>query len=207
MIRFRLGEILASKRITATKIHEDTKIAKSTISTMVNNRSEMIRLSTINDLCMYLNINPGDLFEFFPFDLKCEAVFDKKTTALTSLNATITFEGKGVAYSETYFGIFKLLETDEVIEPYDYFGSDKRIALQLFHMIPGLIESENDLQETLLKMEIEQRKNRRNEVIANIEELIKTEAVNKFNMSKLEVYISGGHIRSGYVDQVVQAEE
>lgn len=69
MIRFKLGEILASKRITATEIHEKTGIAKSTISAIVNNNSEMVRLSTVDEICKFLEITPSDFFEYLPLSL------------------------------------------------------------------------------------------------------------------------------------------
>lgn len=50
-----LRVILADKKITATKIHEDTGISKTTISGIVNERTDP-NLSTLIKLADYLDV-------------------------------------------------------------------------------------------------------------------------------------------------------
>lgn len=191
MIRFRLGEILASKRITATKIHEDTKIAKSTISTMVNNRSEMIRLSTINDLCMYLDIKPGDLFDFSPYNFKFDVNFvleknpyiGKEFT--TFVRARISAERKGLLDYEDYYGPFMLKDIPGPIDPEDYIGSDEEIVIFLNQIIKGPFESEEDYVQTLMLLEeaeIRYPSILHEEIVNELKEKIKSEAIERYRM-------------------------
>lgn len=94
MIRFKLGELLAIKGITATEIFKSTGIAKSTISAIVNNNSEMIRLSTLNELCKYLEITPNELIEYSPIDWNFDLSFDDLNHGNVGLTIKITFFDK-----------------------------------------------------------------------------------------------------------------
>lgn len=69
MIRNKLSLLLAERGIKATKVANDTGIARSTLSKINNNSSEKIDYSTINTLCRYLQITPCDFFEYVPFDV------------------------------------------------------------------------------------------------------------------------------------------
>lgn len=69
MLRNKLSILLAERGIKATKVSNDTGIARSTLSKINNNSSEKIDYSTINTLCRYLKITPCDFFEYLPFDI------------------------------------------------------------------------------------------------------------------------------------------
>lgn len=69
MIRNRLSILLAERGIKATKVANDTGIARSTLSKITNNSSEKIDYTTINTLCGYLKITPCDFFEYAPIDI------------------------------------------------------------------------------------------------------------------------------------------
>ncbi|MEE6716132.1 helix-turn-helix transcriptional regulator [Schleiferilactobacillus harbinensis] len=66
-IRNNLAVLLAERGIKARTVSEDTGIARSTLSSLVNQRSKMIQLSTLNTLCEYLHVTPA---EFFLYDRK-----------------------------------------------------------------------------------------------------------------------------------------
>lgn len=70
MIRNNLSLLLAERNLKATKVSNDTGIARSTLSKIVNNTSEKIDYATINSLCNYLKITPGDFFEYSPFEVR-----------------------------------------------------------------------------------------------------------------------------------------
>lgn len=71
LIRNRLSILLAERNLKITKVSKDTGIARSTITTIAQNDVKMIQLETINSLCVYLGVNPGDFFEFIPYDIEC----------------------------------------------------------------------------------------------------------------------------------------
>lgn len=69
MIINRLSILLAERNLRATRVSVETGIARSTLSSLVNNDSKMIQIETINTLCEFLKISPNDFFEYLPFDL------------------------------------------------------------------------------------------------------------------------------------------
>lgn len=70
MIKFNLGVLLAKKNLNINKVHKDTGLSRITLSALVNNNSQGIQLETINKLCQYLKIVPGELFLYIPFDIE-----------------------------------------------------------------------------------------------------------------------------------------
>lgn len=69
MIRNNLANLLVERGIKAVKASNDTGIAQSTLSKISNNTSEKIDYSTINVLCKYLRVTPGDLLGYTPVDV------------------------------------------------------------------------------------------------------------------------------------------
>ena len=72
MIQCRLWELMAEKsrkdrrRITYTDIHTQTRIAKTVLSRLRNDRAGMVGMSVIDRLCDYFDCQPGELFVFVP---------------------------------------------------------------------------------------------------------------------------------------------
>ena len=60
--RIRLRELLAERMIKITKVHEDTGISRPTLLSIYTNSSKGIQFETINKLCDYFRITPGELF-------------------------------------------------------------------------------------------------------------------------------------------------
>ena len=52
--------------LTQTAIAAGAKINQSVISTLVNGKSRRIDFSTIDGLCNFFGVAPGDLFEYTP---------------------------------------------------------------------------------------------------------------------------------------------
>lgn len=52
--------------LTQIAIAEGSGVAQSVISSLLNGKSKRIDLATINGLCNYLAIRPGDLFDYTP---------------------------------------------------------------------------------------------------------------------------------------------
>lgn len=68
MIMNRLSLLLAERQLKITKVSNDTKISRTTLTSLMKNESRMIQLETINTLCLYLDVTPGDLIEFIPYN-------------------------------------------------------------------------------------------------------------------------------------------
>ena len=68
MIQCRLRELMAAKgrmeggRVNYGHIMSDTGISNTTLTRLANNRSDRVAMRTIDKLCAYFNVQPGDLF-------------------------------------------------------------------------------------------------------------------------------------------------
>lgn len=68
MFRCNLKNILTEKRLTISKVSEDTGISRTTLAMLVNNNGKGVQFDTINKLCYYFSIDSNALFSFFPVD-------------------------------------------------------------------------------------------------------------------------------------------
>ncbi|MFK4959257.1 helix-turn-helix domain-containing protein [Lactococcus garvieae] len=62
LISKKLRVLIAENRVRASHVSNDTGIAKSTLSRLVNGESKGIEFKTIEKLCKYFGIEPRDLF-------------------------------------------------------------------------------------------------------------------------------------------------
>lgn len=69
MIRNRLSELLSERGLKTSRVAKEVKIARSSLTSMIQNDSEMIRYDAIDKLCRFLNIVPSDFFEFVPINI------------------------------------------------------------------------------------------------------------------------------------------
>jgi len=75
-VKLALRKIIARKNLeraeagegplTQVEIAAGSKVSQSVVSTLLNGRSRRIDFDTINGLCGFLHIAPGDLFEYIP---------------------------------------------------------------------------------------------------------------------------------------------
>lgn len=91
MIRNRLAVLLAERGLKITRVAKDTGISRNTITATAQNDSEMIRLETINVLCQYLSIKPGDFFEYEPFDIDFTLFIGPYNTRINKKEDKISF--------------------------------------------------------------------------------------------------------------------
>ena len=70
MIQCRLRQLIAAKRrmdgrrVNYANIMAETGISTTTLTRLANDRSNKVAISTINRLCAYFNMQPGDLFTY-----------------------------------------------------------------------------------------------------------------------------------------------
>lgn len=69
MIRNRLAELMFERDIKTVRMAKDIGVSRNTITNTAQNDSEMLRMETINKICQYLNIDPSEFFEYYPFDI------------------------------------------------------------------------------------------------------------------------------------------
>lgn len=74
MVRSRLKLLLAEHNVqrlkqgqeplTVKQLAEEAGLAESTITGLTAHRAKMVSFDTINALCAYFSVQPGDLFEY-----------------------------------------------------------------------------------------------------------------------------------------------
>lgn len=69
MIRNRLAEIMFERGIKTVRMAKEIGISRNTIANTAANTSEMLQMKTIDKICRYLNITPGEFFEYMPVDI------------------------------------------------------------------------------------------------------------------------------------------
>lgn len=126
MIRMRLNELLAERSKTANRVFIDTGISRSTLSGIINNSNKMVQLETLNTLCTYLDIQPGEFFEHTNFDLEFAAEIDESKLNIMDesnlenlyvdirvdpVSVVIYCKKKYMAHTETLTGKYTLSET------------------------------------------------------------------------------------------------
>lgn len=102
MIRNRLSVLLAERGLKITKVAKDTGISRNTITSTAQNDGKMIQLETINTLCTYLGVNPGNFFEFIPYDVE----FSIFTNAFDIQYDHLDYEISNIYPSDFEFDLF-----------------------------------------------------------------------------------------------------
>lgn len=70
MIKCNLPVLLAERGLKITKVSIDTGISRTTLTSLNNNYSQGIQFDTLNKLCGYLKVLPGELFLYIPYEIK-----------------------------------------------------------------------------------------------------------------------------------------
>lgn len=89
MLISKLKTILAEKGIKISRVFNDTGISRSTLTALAENQSKGIQFETLNTLCNYLKVNPGELFSYVPFD------FEVNIDTVTVDNANSPYYNEG----------------------------------------------------------------------------------------------------------------
>ena len=69
MLISNLSVLLAQRRLTITRVSRDTRISRTTLTALCGGSAKGVQFETLNALCQYLKVAPGDLFLYRPFDL------------------------------------------------------------------------------------------------------------------------------------------
>lgn len=87
-----LASILQEKKKTITEVSKETNISRTTLTALSSNKSSGIQFETIDVLCSFLDIKPGDLFLYSSLDIDvCKFEPDA---------SSIHYLGNSVLYSE-----------------------------------------------------------------------------------------------------------
>ncbi len=79
MIIVRLSEILGRKHLRIADVIRDTGVSRPTLTSLYYGNGKGINFDTLNSLCKYLSVTPGDLFCFYDIEIEgFDAHFDKR---------------------------------------------------------------------------------------------------------------------------------
>ena len=70
MIRWKLDQICSERGITQYRLARDSGVRDETVNKMFNNQTADVRMRTLNLLCAYLKLQPGDIMEWIPDEPK-----------------------------------------------------------------------------------------------------------------------------------------
>ena len=70
MIYSKLSNLMKRKRLTITKLANDTGISRTTLTSLFHNTGNGIQFDTLNVLCKYFNISINELLVFVPYTVE-----------------------------------------------------------------------------------------------------------------------------------------
>lgn len=62
-MKCHLSKILGERRLKIADVARDTGVNRGTLTRMYNETAERVELSVVETLCLYLNIEVGELYE------------------------------------------------------------------------------------------------------------------------------------------------
>lgn len=87
MIFCNLKTLLAQRNITISKISSDTKLSRTTITSLCSNKSGGIQFDTLDTICSYLKVLPSEVILFSPYQINFSLNGeDVKCTVMNKVN-------------------------------------------------------------------------------------------------------------------------
>jgi putative transcriptional regulator len=64
VVSLRVKELVEKRGVSWQKFGEETGLSKQTVYSLMTNRMTRVDLKTLDVLCAYFNVNPGDLLQY-----------------------------------------------------------------------------------------------------------------------------------------------
>lgn len=118
MLKCNLAVLLAERGLSVSDLSEQTGLSRNTLGALVNNTGKGIQFDTMDAICQYLDINPGELFTYA--DVGLNGIFthpNKKQIHYDSFGILNIVKYSGfyeveIFYNETIIKMQGLLNTD-----------------------------------------------------------------------------------------------
>lgn len=105
MIFCKLAEIMMQRQIKIADLIRDTGITRPTLASLYNNKGKGINFETLDKLCSYLSVTPGDLFAYY------EGAFNTKLALIPANKfGFISNASKQDVVTSGFFGVVTLSE-------------------------------------------------------------------------------------------------
>ena len=105
MIISKLKVKLAEKNLKISRVYNDTKISRSTLTALADNQTKGIQYDTLNKLCQYLRLQPEDLFSYTPYDFDINVDIIKVKNA-KDFYLSDDFSKKYIGYGDIELSLF-----------------------------------------------------------------------------------------------------
>ncbi len=98
MVYCNLAILMAERKVKISKVASDTGISRTTLTALYYNTGQGVQYDTASALCIYFNIEMGELFSSYPYDL-----FVTGYDIQRGENAIYAFDCKLVTAKDTEF--------------------------------------------------------------------------------------------------------
>lgn len=95
MIRNNFNILMAERQLKITRVANDTRISRTTLTALSQEQSKGVQLDTLNTLCNYFNITPCEFFDYIPYEFSINVV---NSDDETSLEIPVDFIEKNINY-------------------------------------------------------------------------------------------------------------
>lgn len=68
MIKNNFNTLMAERLLKITRVSNDTGISRTTLTALSQEMNKGVQLDTLNTLCNYFNITPGEFFDYIPYE-------------------------------------------------------------------------------------------------------------------------------------------
>jgi DNA-binding Xre family transcriptional regulator len=99
MIKCNLAEILARKGLKIKDVANHTGISRTTLTALNYNQGKGVQFDTMDQICSFLDITPGELFTHYSFNIEVTEVMYTKVDGVYYLDCEFHLN------SEVYTGI------------------------------------------------------------------------------------------------------
>lgn len=113
MILSNLSTILGKKKLKISDLIKNTGISRPTLTALYYNHGKGINFDTLDTLCNYLNLNPGDLLSFYNIDINdihipytsCteDSIISSEYYETKTIISSATFQGY-IAFKQKHLG-------------------------------------------------------------------------------------------------------
>ena len=86
MIRNNFNILMAERQLKITRVANDTRISRTTLTALSQEQSKGVQLDTLNTLCNYFNITPCEFFDYIPYEFSINVVNSDDETSLEMPN-------------------------------------------------------------------------------------------------------------------------
>ena len=94
MIKNNFNTLMAERLLKITRVSNDTGISRTTLTALSQEMNKGVQLDTLNTLCNYFNITPGDFFDYIPYEFTIKIIDSENEENDIFNNDTFSFNIK-----------------------------------------------------------------------------------------------------------------